>query len=113
MAHDLLRRIFPGSVLFIFLAGPAAASSPSVQLTLRDHKFTPNHVMVQTGERFKIFVTNNDTTPDEFESSALRVEKIVVPGQTITVFAGPLTPGTYAFYDDYHPETAHGVVEAK
>lgn len=89
------------------------ANPPSPALTLRNHGFTPDHIIVPAGTRFKIRVTNHDSTPDEFESPALRVEKIVVPGQTITVFAGPLSPGSYVFYDDYHPETAHGVAEAK
>lgn len=113
MAHGLRRKFFSGAAFFACIAGPAAAGAPSVQLTLQGHKFTPDHVPVPAGTRFKILVTNLDTTPDEFESPALRVEKIVVPGQTITVFAGPLTPGTYTFYDDYHPETAQGVAEAK
>jgi hypothetical protein len=112
MAHDLRRKMIAAAA-FACLAGPAGAAPPSVQLTLQDHKFTPDHVQVPVGGRFKILVTNLDSTPDEFESPALRVEKIVVPEQTITVFAGPLTPGMYAFYDDYHPETAHGVAEAK
>jgi len=100
---------FGGAIL---LASPAMAGQ-EVSLVLADHKFTPDHVTVPAGTRFKIHVTNNDATPDEFESPALRVEKIVMPGQTITVSAGPLTPGSYAFFDDYHPETAHGVAEAK
>ncbi|MDD2703906.1 MAG: cupredoxin domain-containing protein [Acidocella sp.] len=112
MTHDLRRKMIAVAA-FACLASSAAAAPPSVQLTLQDHKFTPDHVQVPAGARFKILVTNLDTTPDEFESPDLRVEKIVVPGQTITVFAGPLAPGTYAFYDDYHPETAHGVAEAK
>lgn len=96
----------------ILMASPAMAGQ-EVSLVLADHQFIPDHVTLPAGVRFKIHVTNNDATPDEFESPALRVEKIVMPGQTITVLAGPLTPGSYTFFDDYHPETAHGVAEAK
>ena len=35
-----------------------------------------------------------------------------MPGAKITVFAGPLKPGTYKFFDDYHPEQAKGTVTA-
>ena len=55
-------------------------------------------------------MTNEDDTPAEFESSDLRVEKIVVPGGTIAVTAGPLKPGTYVFFDDYHPDDAKGML---
>jgi hypothetical protein len=67
---------------------------------------------VPAGERFRIEVENQDATPAEFESNDLRVEKIVVPGGRIAVMAGPLKPGTYKFFDDYHPDTATGTISA-
>jgi hypothetical protein len=89
-----------------------ALAAPAAELILSGHRFSPAAITVPAGERFKIAVTNHDSTPDEFESPDLRVEKIVVPGQTIIVSAGPLKPGSYKFYDDYHPETANGIAEA-
>ena len=91
---------------------PAAASfaADPVQLTLKDHQFTPAKVSVPAGQRFRVEVANQDATPAEFESSDLRAEKIVVPGGKIAVMAGPLKPGTYSFFDDYHPDAAKGVV---
>ncbi len=91
--------------------GTASAAEP-VQLTIKDHRFTPAAIAVPAGERFRIEVSNQDPTPAEFESNDLRVEKIVVPGGKITVFAGPLKPGTYVFFDDYHPDLAKGVLTA-
>ena len=90
---------------------PAMAADP-VQLTLKDHRFTPTEVSVPAGERFRVEMVNQDTTPAEFESSDLRVEKIIVPGGRIAVMAGPLKPGTYTFFDDYHPEAAKGTITA-
>src|ERR1700751_3296171 len=72
-----------------------------VQLTLQNHRFQPDHVTVPAGERFRIELTNRDDTVDEFESYDMKFEKIVVPGGHISVFAGPLHPGTYKFFDDY------------
>jgi len=95
------------------LGMPATAVDPfTLTLTLRDHRFVQTEVTVPAGERFRIEVENKDTTPAEFESSDLRVEKIVVPGGKITVMAGPLKPGTYKFFDDYHPDTATGTMTA-
>jgi Cupredoxin-like domain len=90
---------------------PAAAADP-IALSIKDHRFTPTELTVPAGERFRIEVLNQDATPAEFESSDLRVEKIIAPGGKITVMAGPLKPGTYKFFDDYHPDTATGTIAA-
>ena len=90
---------------------PAAAADP-IALSIKDHRFTPTELTVPAGERFRIEVQNQDATPAEFESSDLRVEKIIAPGGKITVMAGPLKPGTYKFFDDYHPDTATGTIAA-
>jgi len=90
---------------------PTRAADP-ITLTLKDRRFAPDQVTVPAGERIRIEVVNADTTPAEFESSDLRVEKIVVAGGRITVSVGPLKPGTYKFFDDYHLDTAAGVVIA-
>ncbi len=92
------------------MIGLPASAAEKVQLVIKDHAFTPSGVTVPSGQRFQIEVWNQDATPSEFESSDLRVEKVVVPGGKITVTAGPLKPGTYKFFDDYHPDTALGTV---
>jgi plastocyanin len=92
-------------------AGPAAAADP-VQLSIKDHHFRPDSITVPAGTRFAIEVTNRDATAEEFESGDFRVEKIVVPGATIRVFVGPLKPGTYKFFGDYHPSLARGTITA-
>jgi heme/copper-type cytochrome/quinol oxidase subunit 2 len=92
------------------LAAPAANAAEPVTLVLKDHAFGPGEVHAPANERFRIEVTNQDATPAEFESTDLRAEKIVVPGGKITVMAGPLKPGTYTFFDDYHPDTAKGTL---
>jgi len=105
-------RAVVGAVLFGgWLAGSAWAAEP-VQLVLKDNRFSPGQVQVRAGERFRIEVQNLDATPAEFESSDLKVEKIVAPGGKITVMAGPLKPGTYSFFDDYHPDSAKGTIVA-
>src|SRR5882672_1845802 len=85
-----------GSIFIAALALAGAngiALADPVALTLKDHKFSPSEFSVPANQKFKITVTNNDDTPAEFESHDLKVEKIVVPGNTVTVTAGPLKPG--------------------
>ena len=89
------------------------AIADPVALTVNSHKFVPSEFTVPANQKFQIKVTNNDDTPAEFESHDLKIERIVVPGGTITVTAGPLKPGTYQFFDDYHPDDAKGTVTAK
>ena len=93
-------------------AAAGAQAADAVTLTLKNHQFIPSEVSVPAGERLRIEVENQDSTPAEFESSDLRVEKIVVPGGKIAVMAGPLKPGIYKFFDDYHPDTATGTMTA-
>jgi hypothetical protein len=101
------------AALGALLPGAAAAlAAEAVTLTLKNHQFVPSEVSVPAGERFRIEVENQDLTPAEFESADLRVEKIVVPGGKIAVMAGPLKPGIYKFFDDYHPDTAKGTMTA-
>jgi hypothetical protein len=101
-------------VLAIFFAaapGDSFGAEP-IQLTIKDHQFSPAEISVPANERFRIEVANQDPTPAEFESSDLRAEKIVVPGGRISLAAGPLKPGIYTFFDDYHPDTAKGTITA-
>lgn len=96
----------------ILLAATPAFAMDTVVLTLKDNKFDQTNLSVPANERFRIQIHNQDATPAEFESSDLRVEKIIVPGGSITVNAGPLKPGTYKFFDEYHPDTATGAMTA-
>jgi len=96
----------------LVLTSMAALAAEAIKLTIKDQRFVPTDMSVPAGERFRIEVENQDATPAEFESADLRVEKIVVPGGKITVMAGPLKPGTYKFFDDYHPDTAKGTLTA-
>jgi hypothetical protein len=101
------------AVTALMLINAGAALADPISLDITGHKFAPGEVTVPANQKFQIRVTNHDDTPAEFESHDLKVEKIVVPGGTVTVTAGPLKPGTYQFFDDYHPDDAKGAVTAK
>ena len=63
--------------------------------------------------KFRLLVRNDDDSADEFESTDLNREKLVAPGQTITVFLGPLEPGEYHFFGDFHQDSAQGLLVAQ
>lgn len=103
----------PARLALLLLALPVAAQADQlVTLVIQNHTFSPSTFEVPAGERFRIQLTSHDESVDEFESYDMKFEKIIVPGNTITVFAGPLHPGTVTFFDDYHPDQAKGTVTA-
>jgi len=72
----------------------------------------PAESRAPAGKQIIITLKNLDSTPAEFESNMLRVEKVVTGGGTITILIRPLEPGRYRFFDDFRPE-AQGYLVVK
>jgi len=101
-------------VLLALVSGSAlAADAKEITLRIKDHKFIPAELVVPANTKIKLTVVNEDPTPEEFESHELNREKIVTGNGKITVFIGPLKPGRYPFFGEFHQKTAQGVVVAK
>jgi hypothetical protein len=90
-----------------------AADMPVYNMTTKDGHFTPDMFEVPAGKKFKIVMKNDGLGPEEFESSDLHREKVAMPGQSIEILLGPLKPGTYGFFGEFHPETAKGKIVVK
>ena len=101
-----LKAVCAGTLsLALFAFGPAAlADDAMLVLELKDHKFNPVNPAVPANTRVKVTVKNLDSTPAEFESRDFDVEKVIPPNGEITVNIGPLDPGTYDFFDEYHEQ---------
>ncbi len=97
----------------LLLSFPARAEDPTFELKIKDHKYAPELLSVKAGERFKVRITNEDPSSEEFESKSMIVEKFIGPKRSITVTLGPLKPGAYDFFGDLHPQTAKGQIVAK
>ena len=91
----------------------AFAQLPSYELSLSDGHFTPALLEVPAGQRFKIILKNIGQGPAEFESTPLRVEKVLSPGVTTFVVIHPLRPGHYPFFDEFNPQLPQGGILAK
>src|SRR5262249_16551334 len=106
------------ALALVLMLTPAAsvvgvAAAQEFNLAIRNHKFGPAEIPVPPGKGVAIYVSNEDATPEEFESAALKVEK-VIPGKSKgLVRIGPLAPGRYEFIGDFHSDTAKGVVIAE
>jgi plastocyanin len=99
--------------LVSFSLVPAAAQDANPTVVIKDHVFHPAEIHVAAGTVVVLTVDNQDPTPEEFESSELRVEKII-PGQlSAPVRFGPLEPGVYPFFGEFNKATAQGKVIAE
>ena len=92
---------------------PALADDAPIPLTLKDHKFTPTEIHVKANTPSQILLTNEDASAEEFDSSALHVEKVVPGGGKGIVRLRPLAAGRYNFMGEYHSDTAQGAVIAE
>lgn len=106
-------RLLLVSSLFAVAPLAAAADLPEFTLTIKDHKFEPAELTIPAGQKVKIKVVNADATPEEFESHELNREKVVTGKGTIQVYVGPLKPGRYPFFGEFHMDTAQGALIAK
>jgi plastocyanin len=110
---NVMRKFAPAAALAAFALGSAPALAQELNLVIRNHKFEPAEIRVPAGKRVSIYVSNEDATPEEFDSTALKVEK-VIPGKSKgLVRIGPLDPGRYEFIGEFHADTAKGVVIAE
>ena len=91
----------------------ARADEAPTQITFVKDHFEPASFSVAAGKPFKLTVTNRGASAIEFESFELNRERVVQPGQTITVNLPKLDPGQYHFFDDFHHEVAQGTITAQ
>jgi high-affinity iron transporter len=114
LSKPRVRAVAAAAVLVALMAGGSPARADDLPtLVFHNHRFQPDRIQVPANVKFQLHVKNTDNTADEFESVDLNREKLVTPGQTITVFLGPLPPGEYKFFGDFHQDTAQGVLVAK
>lgn len=110
------KRILMACIALPFLTGAAAVQAEDEEvrsILIEDHYFTPEVVKVPAHKRIKLRVANRDAGPEEFDSKALKVEKIIPPRATVEILIGPLAPGKYSFMGEFHASTARGEVVAE
>ena len=95
-------------------ASPVLAQAPiEIVVTVKDHQFDPAEIEAPANRPFVVRIKNLDPTPMEFESDALRVEKVISGRSESTVNIRAQKPGRYEFYDDFHASTTKGVLVVK
>jgi hypothetical protein len=106
--------LFSVVIGFLLSSGYALADDlPTFQLLMKNGHFIPETVEVPANTRFRLEVKNEGPGATEFESLELKKELVLAPGVTRSLVFFPMKPGTYKFFDDFHPETGQGRIIAK
>lgn len=99
--------------LFLMFVELAHAETKVFHLVIENHLFTPNEIAIPANEKVKIIIQNKDDSAEEFDSFDLNRERVIFAGKKATIYVGPLTPGKYEYFGEYHPNSARGYVIVK
>jgi hypothetical protein len=102
-----------GAALLLGHAPARADALPEVQLTIRAGHFYPDTVNVPANTKFRLTIKNEGPGAEEFESTELHKEKVLAEGASSFLIFQPMKAGTYAFFGDFHQDTAKGRIVAK
>jgi heme/copper-type cytochrome/quinol oxidase subunit 2 len=91
----------------------ALATEDSSHLSFHNGQVEPANLSLPANTPVKLQVTNTGDAVIEFESFELNRERVVQPGQTITVNLPPLSPGNYAFVDDFSNGAVKGEIVSR
>ncbi len=87
----------------MFQAAPSQAQQATeIRLTYSNGQFQPAQVSAPADKPISFRVKNLDAKAMEFESTSLRVEKVVAAGTEGVVNVRALKPGRYEFYNDFN-----------
>src|SRR6266851_8357330 len=81
--------VFGAAFVATALCAPAFASD-GIPLKLKDHKFAPAEIHVKANVPNVIVMSNEDATAEEFDSTSLKVEKVVAGNSSGNVRLRPL-----------------------
>ena len=104
--------------LLLMIAAPMMAATPAhadepVVVHLKNHKFSPSVIKVKANKPSMIILYNDDDSADEFDSSSLKIERVVPGHNKANIRVRALAPGKYPFMGEYHAATAQGMVIAQ
>ncbi|MET4493441.1 cupredoxin domain-containing protein [Bradyrhizobium sp. LA7.1] len=87
----------------------SAQQATEIQISYSSGQFQPREVRAPADKPVLFRIRNLEGKAMEFESTSLRVEKVVAAKSQGVINVRPLKPGRYEFYDDFN-ESARGVL---
>jgi len=100
-------------MILLLLPFSTFAADADYKLVIKEHRFQPSELNIPAGKKVKLFIENQDATPEEFESHPLNREKVIAGNSTATIYIGPLQAGRYPFFGEFNEATAQGVIVVK
>ena len=104
--------ITPALADALLFVAPAFADAP-IEVHLKNHKFSPSVIKVKANKPSMIILYNDDDGADEFDSSSLKIERVVPGHAKANIRVRALAPGKYPFMGEFFSKTAQGVVIAE
>ena len=87
-----------------------AQQATEIHLTYSKGQFQPSQVSAPADKPIAFRIKNLDAKAMEFESSSLRVEKVVAAGSEGVINVRALKPGRYEFYDDFNDKARGALI---
>jgi hypothetical protein len=91
-----------GAIAMFQVSASHAQQATEIHLTYSKGQFQPSQVSAPADKPISFRVKNLDAKAMEFESTSLRVEKVVAAGSEGVINVRALKPGRYEFYDDFN-----------
>jgi hypothetical protein len=109
------REFLIATALWIAATSTALAGEelPVFEISVRNGRFTPETIEVPAGRKFKLVLQNHGPGPTEFETTSPFKERVLGPGTRSFLIFPPLKPGSYRFFDEFHPDTGNGQIIAR
>ena len=98
------------SVFLLTLFLGTVYAEETFNIVIKNHEFSPGELKIPANQKVTIVIDNQDETEEEFESYDLDREEIVGGNSQITVYIGPLKPGTYKYFGEFNQDTAQGTI---
>jgi hypothetical protein len=87
-----------------------AQQATEIQVTYSKGQFQPSEVRAPADRPVTFRVKNLDAKAMEFESTSLRVEKVVAANSEGIINVRALKPGRYEFYDDFNDKARGALI---
>lgn len=98
-------KIFAVALMLGWACGGASAGDDLLfRIQLKDGVVSPATISVPPDTRIKFELHNAGTSPAEFESEELHLEKVLAAGASSFLVIRRLSPGEFRFFDDFHPD---------
>jgi hypothetical protein len=112
-ATIMMRKLVLGALCVVAMlpASPSQAQQATeIQLTYSKGQFQPREVRAPADKPVAFRVKNLDAKAMEFESTSLRVEKVVAANSEGVINVRALKPGRYEFYDDFNDKARGALI---